>query len=554
MTFFSRAALRACTLFFMTALVAAVGACTPATTTSTSDNTGTVSRANKGIVESGEKPRIGGKIVYGLNAETNGWNPSTNQWAAAGLEVAHTFFDTLTAFDAESKIHPFLVERFDHNPAYTEWTFTLRSGVTFSNGKPLTAEAVVRNQNYLKKSPVTAGAYYYIDSITAKDTNTFVMISRRPWVGLPSMLATQIGVVADPDWLESNDGLEPIGTGPFVLTSWEIGNKLIVEKNPHYWRKDADGTPFPYLDAVEFRVITDENSRAAALQAKDIDIMESFTGPQIQAFQKLDGYQILSDPEGETTESFIQLNTKVAPLDDVDARTALAYATDKQAIIDSMTNGFNEPAEGPFAKSSPYYSPTGYPEYDHGKATELVDKVKARHGSFALTLTGSGDPTAVKLQQLIQAQWQAVGVAVSLETVEQATLIIEVVTGKYQAPSWLQFDGPDPALDGVWWSPELASDPPAFSLNFARLDDAAIGAALAAARAATSPDEARQQYAIVAHRLAVDVPYVWLYHQTVAIIGTQRLVNMTKYTLPDGAAGLDLVQGSHPLHQVWLRD
>jgi ABC-type transport system substrate-binding protein len=550
-----RDAARALAAVVLSVALTALTACAGNNATSNGVSGDTVSRANKDLVENTDKPVLGGKIVYGLNAETNGWNPSTNQWATAGLQVAHTIFDTLTAFDASSDVHPYLAESYTPNDDFTVWTFKLRPNITFHNGRPVTADAVVRNQRYLSTSPVTSGAYYYVDSFSVVDTLTFTVKAKQSWVGFPMVFTTQIGVVAEPDWLESNDSLQPIGTGPFAFDSWEINNKLSVKKNPHYWRTDADGTPYPYLDAIEFRVIVDDNSRGAALRAKDVDLIESFNGLQIQEFQQGGGFQILSSPHGETTENFIQLNTKKAPLDDVDARTALAYATDKKTIIDTMTGGFNEEANGPFSPSSPWYAESGYPQFDQDKAREYVKKVKDRHeGVFSVTLTGSGDPQTIRLQQIVQGQWAAVGVDVTLETVDQPTLIIEVVTGKYQATAWLQFDAPDPSLDAVWWAPELATDPPAFSLNFARNKDPQIGDALTAARAARTKDEAKRQYAIVQQRMAVDVPYLWLYHQTVGIIGSPRLVNMTKYTLPDGALGLDLQQGSHPLYQVWLKD
>ncbi len=531
-------------------------ACTSTSSTNTSgaNTDGTVSRENKGIVESDEKPKAGGRLVYGLVAETNGWNPSTNQWAASGLEVTHAIFDTLTAFDENSEIHPYLAESYSHNDTFTEWKIKLRPGIKLHNGKTVTADTIVRNQTYLKKSPVTGGAYIKVDGYTAEDTNTVVVKLNEPWVTYPMSLATQLGVVADADWLESNDGLHPIGTGPFVFGEWTIGNKLTVKKNPNYWRKDKDGAAYPYLDSVEFRVIPDSDSRGNALRAGDIDMMESFSGTQVQAFQTDDKFQILSNPKGETAEHFVQLNTMSPPLDDPNARLALAYATNKDDVNEVMNGGFNELANGPFAPSSPWYKATDYPQFDQAKAKELVDKVKKDHGSFAFKLSGGPDPVTQKEQQLLQQQWKAVGIDVELETLEQATLIINVVSGNYQATAWEQFDSPNPTLDGVWWEPELAVKPPTFSLNFARNKDDQIGTALATARGSADPATVKTAIGVVQDRLAADVPYVWMYHSHVSIIGTTRIVNMTKYTLPDGAVGLDVVQGSHPLYQVWLKD
>lgn len=520
-----------------------------------SGDDGGVSRESTGIVESTDTPLLGGKIVYGLVAETNGWNPGTNQWATSGLQVAHSLFDTITAFDDKGQIHPFLAETYVPNADLTEWTFTLRAGVTFSNGRPVTAEAVVRNQRYLQASSVTGGAYFYTDSFSVRDERTFVVKTKRPWASFPMVLSTQIGVVADPDWLETNDGLKPIGTGPFVLNDWEVGHKLVASKNPTYWQRDAHGTPYPYLDTVEFRVLTDGDSRGAALKASDIDVMQSYSGVQIQDFQRLGEYQVLSDTKGEQEENFIQLNVTAPPLDDPDARRALAYATDKRAVIEVMTAGFNEPANGPFAPDSPWYTDSGYPQFDPVKAKALVDGVKARHGgAFSFTFTGAAQPESTKLQQLLQQQWQAVGIDVTLESVEQAALIIKVVTGRYQATAWLQFGAPNPTLDSVWWSPEIVTVPPEFTLNFARNKDPDIGVALQAARETTDPRVFRESFGILQKRLALDVPYLWLYHQEVGIIASKRLVNLESWKLPDGASGVALNQGAHPLHQVWLRE
>jgi ABC-type transport system substrate-binding protein len=517
--------------------------------------TDTQSRANRGIVETNEKPRPGGKLVYAVTAETNGWNPSTNQWAAAGLQITHTFFDTMTHFDDKTEIHPYFAESYSPNKDFTEWTFKFPTGRKFHNGKPVTAKSFLRDQEYLKKSPVTGGAYIHIDSFSAPDDTTFIVKTKTPWATLPSALSTQVGVVADPDWLESNDSLHPIGTGPFVFDTWEIGNKLVVKKNPDYWRKDADGTPYPYLDSVEFRVILDDNSRGAALQAKDIDMMQTISGQQVQDFQAREGYQILSDPHGEAPEAFIQLNTLTPPLDDVDARLALVYATDRNAVNEAMTNGFDEVADGPFGTTSPWYVPTGYPDYNPEKAKELVEKVKAKHnGDFTVHLIGSTSSNSLKLQQVMQGQWQAAGITTTLETIEQASLIIQVVTGNYMAVGWLQFDEPDPIIDSIFWDPEIATPLPSFSLNFPRNRDEEISKALAAARATPDRAEQKKQFGIVSQRFAADVPYLWLYHQTINIIASPRVVNFNKHTLPDGSLGLDLDHGSVELFQVWLKD
>ncbi len=517
-------------------------------------------RGNEGVQESDETPVTGGKLAYGLSAETNGWNPASSQWASSGHEVARTIFDTLSAYDDESVIQPNLAESFVPNDDFTEWTITIRPGVTLHNGKSVDGETVKRNQEYLMASQLTGAAYEPVESFSLDPSNDLAFIAhmKRPWVNYPYALATQIGVVADNDWLESGNTDKPIGTGPFSLENWVSGSTLSVKKNPNYWR---DG--LPYLDEVEFKVVVDASSRSAALRTGSLDIIQSASATELNLFKQdvADGqdYQIFEATSGETSEVFVQTNGMAPPFDDVDARRALSYATDKQAYIDVVAGGRYEEANGPFPPSSPWYIETDYPQYDPVKAQELVDKVKAAHGgTFAFELVGPPTPEAAAGMQFLQQQWNQFGMDVTIPQVEQSQLIVKVLTGAYQATLWTQFDSPHPLGDSVWWHPNSAPDIPGFALNFARNRDDRIGTALDAAREATDPAAEKSLYQDVQTYLAEDNPYIWLYHTQLAIVAQPNVVNVVNYELPPNAQGethkgLAIQFGSHPLYQVWLR-
>jgi len=141
-----------------------------------------------------------------------------------------------------------------------------------------------------------------------------------------------------------------------------------------------------------------------------------------------------------------------------------------------------------------------------------------------------------------------------VQLVEQAKLIIQVVSGSYQATSWLQFDAPIPYVDGVWLDPKGAVAPPAFALNFARNKDDAIGAALEASAADPTFEGQKKQFDIIQQRLAEDIPYLWLTHTRISVVASERVVNLTRFNLPgDGGVGLDLTQGAHQVKQIWLK-
>lgn len=544
-------------------LASLLGLAVSAGCTSTTESPGnqagpvdTINSANQNVLETEETPIPGGRLVYGLIAETNGWNPSSSQWAASGQQVSKALFDTLSTYDEESKIHPFLAERFDHNDAYDEWRITLREGVTLHNGKPVTADVVRRNQQKLMDSPLTASIYRTVENFETDGDRVLVVNLVDPWVTYPYSLASQIGVVVDPDWMESGDGLKPIGTGPFSLESWTPDKAMTVKKNPNYWREGL-----PLLDEIEFQPIPDDTTRTSALEANNIDIMQASSGRQIRGFQTKalggsDDYQVFGSVAGESTEVFVMINTLQAPLNDLEARQALAYATDSVSLNDSVNEGYFQVARGPFPPESPWYVETDYPTFDPVKAQELVDKVKAKNGGrFAFRLSGSPTPSTTEIIQLLKQQWEVFGIEVELEQLQQLSLIVQILSGQYQATIWQQFDAPNPVSDSIWWHPESAYplESKETSLNFARNENPVIGAALDRARATPDPTEEREQYGVVQTQLAADLPYIWLYHSQISVIADKDLVNVTNAQLPDGGKIIPILHGAHQLSQIWRR-
>ncbi len=248
-----------------------------------------------------------------------------------------------------------------------------------------------------------------------------------------------------------------------------------------------------------------------------------------------------------------------APFDQVDARRALSYATDKDEFIDVVAGGRYEAANGPFSPSSPWFIETDYPQYDPVKAQELVDKVKAANGGrFAFELVGPPTPDAARAMQFLQQQWSEFGIEVTPVTIEQAPLIVKILTGDYQATMWTQFDSPHPLGDSIWWHPNTAKPIPEFALNFARNKDERIGEALDTAREVADEEREKQLYQDVQKYLAEDNPYIWLYHTQLSIVAQPNVVNVVNYKLPpneqgEERKGLPIQFGSHPLYQVWLR-
>ena len=505
-------------------------------------------------------PQDGGKLAYALVAETSSWSPASGQWAASGHQVAQAIYDRLGAWDANYEVKPFLASSITSNPDFTEWRLGVREGVTFHNGDPVDADAIVTNLKAYQEAALTKSALLPLESIEPNEDGTEVVITmKKPFSTYPLQLTSQVGVIASPLMYEGTPeelaerSRNPIGSGPFKFENWEQNTKLSVVKNEDYWR---DG--LPHLDAIDFSIVTDNQARQAALKSGSVDMAEFFDIESITEFRDTtspDEFRILFDPEGEGDEGLIMLNTSKAPFDQLIARQALAMATNRDEVLQVVGDGALEPAEGPFQPNSPWYAEgTGIPGYNPDEASKLIQQYKDEfgNGTFEFTLTGVPVVETQRMVQLLQQQWEPLGITVRLEDVEQTVLINRAVTGDFQAVTWRQFGATVPDGEYVWTTSENVKGPGELSLNFARNQNSTLDAAMDAARATDDKEEQKAQYKIFQEELGKDIPYIWLYETQAVVIAASNVHDITKATLPDGEPGLGMVSVVHGLAQIWM--
>jgi peptide/nickel transport system substrate-binding protein len=264
-------------------------------------------------------------------------------------------------------------------------------------------------------------------------------------------------------------------------------------------------------------------------------------------------YQAFTDTKLEGAEDYVLVNTSKAPLNDVNARRALAMALDLKAYVADITSGVDQPADSPFAPGSPWYSKVDYPTFNPGEARRLVEDVKARNGgSFTVNLLAQESQESNRLQQWLQSQWAKVGIDVRLDTKPQQAKIILMVRGDYDLALTQQFDDPNPANGFPFWK-SFGKGPGELTLNFSRLNDPVVNGLVDEAMGAPDVNVQKEKWGAVQQRLAQQVPYVWLAHATRTVVASPALVSVIRATTPDGAAMLEFTQGSHSLHQVWIK-
>ena len=500
-------------------------------------------------------PTAGGSVKFALEADSDGFNPTTNRWAVSGHMVGSAVFDPLSAYDENGKAQPYLAKSFTPSADFKSWTIELRPNVNFSNGTPVDAVAVAKSLNAMKKDVLVGIALANIASVVASGPLSVTVTMIDPDASLPAALTTQVGYVVSPAQLDAAppaNTRSPIGSGPFIQKEWVPDNRWSGTKNPNYWRSDAKGNKLPYLDSLEFRPITDPQNRVNALLAGDVNIIHTTDFPamaKLRSEAQSGAVQVVFD-QTETEESFVIFNTSKAPLDDVRVREGLKLCTDPAAILVINDTPADRAANSQFTKDSPWYFDAGFKTNDPAAGKALIEKVKAEKGPISLNLATTPVPANVNTTALIKQQWEACGVSVTTTTTEQSKFILDLATGNYQANLSRQFSGTDPAVDYVWWTGKNATGP--LALNFARLNDPEINAALDKGRGSPDVTVRKEAYATVQKRQTALVPYIWLAHSQWALGAAKNIRNFTSMTLPDGAKAQPFQGGIVKLTETWI--
>jgi ABC-type transport system substrate-binding protein len=531
---------RACALGSVAILLVTAAGCR-----ATESPTGTAGNGVPTDTEDEGQAVPGGKVVFGVTAESSGWSPVADQWALDGHFVASTVYDPLMAVAPNREIVPELAKVIEHNDDFTQWVIHVREGVHFHNGTPLDAAAVKANLDASRRG-LGAIALSPIESIDVVAPLSVAVTMSTPWSAFPSTLAGQQGYIAAPETLaDGSASTHPIGTGPFVFEQWLPDHSVELRKNTDYWQEGK-----PYLDEIEFRPIADNASRSAALASGALDLMITYEPSEAVAYRSESDYRVVTDLEAE--ETVVVLNSAQPPFDNPAARRAIALATDQARVIETMGAGVLEAANGPFAEDEPWYSSdTAQPAFDLDRARAQADAYRAATGRpLQFRLSTFPDATRLRQAQLLQQMWAAVGADVHIETLDQAAFIKPLINGDFDATVISNFGTADPDFNYLFWHSSLVAPPGQLSINFSHTVDPLIDAALEAARRTDDVTSRAAQYQLITRRLNEDLAYVWLYRTPTTLIAADRVRGLSSL----GDAGFARPDGKPWLAHLWIEE
>jgi peptide/nickel transport system substrate-binding protein len=510
-----------------------------------------------GLADAG-KPVRGGRLVYGLEAEsTGGWCLPEAQPQISGIMVRRAMYDTLLASNEKNETVPMLAKSITPNADFTEFTFVIREGVKFHDGSKLDATVVKNNMEawqgkYPTRHP-TEALFGFLDMDTATVTGpmTVVVTTRVPWVAFPRVW-TQVGIMAQAQLDDTETcNTKLIGTGPFKLASWDMDRELVAQRNPDYWQIAPDGKPYPYLDAIAFRPISDAAQRINALEAGEINAMMTaeptdIAGPLTDLRE--DGAINMLVSEDHAEVDMMMLNNGKPPFDDIRMRKAVAMGLDRETFNELTNDGFPTIADQPFPPGDPgYVEDPGFPDFDAVGSKALVMEYIADGGEPAFTFVVRSDSKVTARAEVIQNQLSKVGITVRIQSVDEAGMINELIGGSYQAVLFRYFSGGEPDEHYLLWTG--GTDNP---INFNRLRSDVIDNAFAKGRGEPDADKRRALYEDISRDFGSNVWDVWLNYTPWAVALSSDVHGINAVEFPDGDPPATDVGRGHPLYGLWV--
>jgi peptide/nickel transport system substrate-binding protein len=442
------------------------------------------------------EPTAGGTLTVAISADPPGWDPTASTSQEIPRVVYGNVFEGLVRFARDGAIVPALATEWTVSDDGLTWTFALREGVRFHDGSELTTHDVLAKFERARdpeSGHVNQQYYAAVDEVTAPDASTITFRLSRPSRSLLYNLARPDSIIY-PAGSAASQGRQPIGTGPFRFVRYVEGSEVRLERFEDYWHPEL-----PYLESVTFRIIGDPNTRLAALQAGDIDLIGAAVPPeQVQVIEAAPG--LTTRTGTATTEITVALNNARPPFDDLRVRQAITHAIDKEAIVQGAFFGQGTVIGTHMTPAEPYYVDLTdtYP-YDPERARALLAEAGYESGlSFGFELP-EPYPFERRTGEVIAQQLREVGITVDLSVVEWGTWIQRIFLAADYDMTIIGHS--EPRDINVYANPDY----------YFRYDNPRIAELLEEAESASSPEAETEAYQRIARIIAEDAVNVWVF-------------------------------------------
>ncbi len=324
----------------------------------------------------------------------------SNQVSNCLVEIGHNFEPI-----------PELAESWEASKDAKTWTFKLRKGIEFHNGKTMTVQDVIFSINHHRGEKSKSAAKTYlkdVEEIKGDGPDTVVFKLTNGNADFPFIIG-DFHFRIYPEGTQGNDWEKGMGTGGYILENWEPGVKAITRRNPNYWKENR-----AHFDAVETLAILDVNARTSALKTGRVDVMERVDLKTVHLLKNTLGINVTALTG--TMHYSMPMLVDQAPYSDNNVRTALKLAVDREKMVKTILNGYGEIGnDHPISPSNRYYAANlEQRHYDPDKAKYLMKKAGMLDHTFNLHAADAAFPGAVDTAVLYQESAKKAGINVKV--------------------------------------------------------------------------------------------------------------------------------------------
>jgi peptide/nickel transport system substrate-binding protein len=401
--------------------------------------------AKGNVARAASAPQRGGELRLGMDADVANFD-TTQVSDNESLWTSLLIFNQLTRPTADGlSTEANLARGWDISKDLLTYTFHLQPGVKFHDGSPLTADDVKYCIDRLAQILGGGNFSAALKGTQVVDPLTFRLQLTQPYAALLSDLSSENAAIF-PKKLHLQLGAKffshPIGAGPFMFSSWQLGSQIVLKRYPHWWRNPAQ----PYIDTYYQMVVPNPNARVLQVQSGELDIALFPPLAQAKAMQSNPAFTVHVDRLLDSY--FATMNVTKPPLNNKLVRQALNYAVDKDAIVQHVLFGFGQPT-GQALPIMFGYDPSIQPyPYDPAKAKALLAQAGYPNGFDLPMMVNTSQEAFSQVGTIMQQSFGQIGIKTSIQLLPPAAATAAVNSFNYHIrPAYMTGDTTDP--DGL---------------------------------------------------------------------------------------------------------
>lgn len=399
------------------------------------------------------QPAKGGTLVYARNIDAKTLDPHFSAQFSE-RHMLYLIYNTLVAYDKDFNIVPDLAASWDIGNEGKTITFKLQPNVKFHDGTDCDATAVKWNYDRILdekvNAPVRSSLQPPLKSVDVVDKTTVRFNLDQAWRPLIAALGDRPGFIVSPTAVQKygqDYGRNPVGSGPYKFVEWVTDNHITVQRFDGYWDQGK-----PYLDKIEMRHVPDSQVQLTQIRTGEAQLIDAVDPSLVATIRSAAGVTVQEYKGGRYFGT--QMHPDKPPFDNAELRQALAYATNRAEIQQAVFSGTGRLATHPIGVGwayDPSLDSKGY-QLDLAQAKDHLTKSGAAGQTF--TYTASSSRQAQTIAQVLQAQYQKLGITINIETVNPADSFALVKSGKtnWTDTNFAPRADPDGLLRILWHS------------------------------------------------------------------------------------------------------